>query len=554
MRFTSVLTRSLAVTLATALVATAPGAASAQSRRPAKVGQLPAGVDRPTREVLLSVGQGELINLPTAVTNVWTSNPEVADVYVSNAKQINLFGKAFGEATIYATTASGAVVYSSNVRVSQNLTSIDRMMKLAMPEADIQVHTAGQIAVLTGTVATPEDAAEAKFLALSILNPGVNVSDPAAQLKIGVVSRLKTATPLQVNLQVKIAEVSREFAKNVGNNLITRGSDGFKIGVSGRNFGSIGNVDTSSLPTLDASARFGLPAGSISLPFDPRIGDFVYPNSGTAFNFANVRNEAARTVLGFAGRLFGLDIASALDLGETDGQVTVLASPNLTAISGETANFLAGGEVPIPVSQGFGSISIEYKQYGVSLAFTPTVLADGRISMRVRPEVSELSDAGAITLNNIRIPGLTTRRTETTVELGSGQSFMIGGLLQNSLNNTIDKTPGLADVPVLGAMFRSSAFRRRESELMIVVTPYLVKPVNAADIKLPTDGVLAPTDVERVFLGQSLTGKSGLPRPVPQAAPSAAPALGLPPAGVPISSRDKPKGAKTAAASPGFSF
>jgi pilus assembly protein CpaC len=184
-------------------------------------------------------------------------------------------------------------------------------------------------------------------------------------------------------------------------------------------------------------------------------------------------------------------------------------------LSGETGSFLAGGEIPIPVSQGLGAVSVEFKQYGVSLSYTPTVLADGRISMRVRPEVSELSAAGAVTLNGVVIPALTTRRAETTVELGSGQSMVIGGLLQNSTNNQIDKAPGIGDVPVLGALFRSTSWKRNESELMIVITPYLVKPVNANQIVLPTDGYKAPTDLGRVFLGRLGEGTTGGDRPKP---------------------------------------
>ena len=212
---------------------------------------------------------------------------------------------------------------------------------------------------------------------------------------------------------------------------------------------------------------------------------------------------------------------SALDLGERDGQVSTLANPNLTALSGETGTFLAGGEIPIPVSQGLGAVSVEYKQYGVSLAYTPTVLSDGRISLRVRPEVSQLSSQGSVTIGGTTIPALTTRRAETTVELGSGQSFMIAGLLSNTHNNSIDKTPGVGDVPVLGALFRSTAFQRDETELVIVITPYLVKPVNANDIVLPTDGYKAPTDLGRVLMGQLGGGTTGGDRPKPSvAAPS----------------------------------
>ncbi|MHA6721420.1 type II and III secretion system protein family protein [Sphingomonas sp. RS2018] len=524
MRSHALIRRLSGATASAALVLTTvlPATASAQGSR-VRVGQ-PAGVERPTTEVQLSVGQGQLVNLPAAVTTVWTSNPGVADVYVSNARQINLFGKDFGEATIFATDARGAVIYSASVRVSQNLTSIDRMMKLAMPDADIKVTTVGQLAVLTGTVASPTDAQEAQRLVTSLLNPGIDISG-AAPLKIGVVNRLRTATPLQVNLQVKFAEVSRSFIKNIGVNLQTRDTTGgFQFNVaSGRTVGNITAADTSSFPLLDASSQFGLPAGSINLPFNPQTGSFVYPNTGTKFDFSNLANTPLRTAVGLATKLAGLDILSAIDLGETMGQVTTLANPNLTALSGETGTFLAGGEVPIPIASGLGTISIEYKQYGVSLAYTPTVLADGRISLRVRPEVSQLSFDNAVTLAGTRIPGITTRRAETTVELGSGQSFMIAGLLQNSHNNSFSKTPGVADIPILGALFRSNAFSRNETELVIIITPYLVKPVNANDIVLPTDGYRAPTDASRVLLGTLSSGRTDEDRPKPQMATPTAP-------------------------------
>jgi pilus assembly protein CpaC len=192
-------------------------------------------------------------------------------------------------------------------------------------------------------------------------------------------------------------------------------------------------------------------------------------------------------------------------------------------LSGETASFLAGGEFPVPISQSLGSITIEYKQYGVGLAFTPYVLADGRISMRVRPEVSELSNEGTIRLKGFNVPALTTRRAETTVELGSGQSFMIAGLLRNANTNDVTKAPFLGDLPILGALFRSTKYRRAETELVIIVTPYLVRPVSG-QLALPTNGYRAPTDAKRVFGNQTFTGKSGSPvavAPAGGAAPAA---------------------------------
>jgi pilus assembly protein CpaC len=217
-------------------------------------------------------------------------------------------------------------------------------------------------------------------------------------------------------------------------------------------------------------------------------------------------------------KLFGLNVLAALDLAENQGLASTLANPNLTALSGETASFLAGGEIPIPLSSSLGQVTVEYKQYGVSLAFTPTVLADGRISMRVRPEVSQIDNATAVRLSGFTIPGITTRRAETTVELGSGQSFMIGGLLNTTSGNTIDKAPFLGDLPILGNLFKSQSYRRQETELVIIITPYLVKPVDARDIALPTDGYRNANDAQRLLGNQLHAGKSSASRPKPTAA------------------------------------
>jgi pilus assembly protein CpaC len=438
---------------------------------------------RPSQEVQLSVGEGQLIRLPRNVADVWTSNPTVADVHVTNARQINLFGKEFGEATVIATAADGSVVYGANVRVSQNLPSINEVMRAAMPESDVRVTTVGQSAILLGTVSSPEDAALAAQLATRELNPGVDFSKDGAMCKICVINRLKTATPLQVTLKVRIAEVNRSLLKQIGVNLFSSdATSGFKFGIGQ------GTPGASTAPGVS--------------PF--KIGALL----------------TGGTTIGAAGKLFGLDLSGAIDLAEKDGLVTILAEPNLTALSGETASFLAGGEFPIPISQSLGAVTIEYKQYGVGLAFTPIVLADGRISMRVRPEVSELSNEGAVKLNDFLVPALTTRRAETTVELGSGQSFMIAGLLRNSNTNDINKAPFLGDLPILGALFRSTSYRRSETELVIIVTPYLVRPTSG-QLALPTDGYRAPTDVQRVIEGQTFVGQRGTP-PMP-----VAPAAGI---------------------------
>ena len=503
----------------------------------------------------LATNRGRLITLSKPMSDLFVANSEIADVQVRSPTQLYVFGKKGGETTISATSKSGAVVYAATVRVGNNYDTIGQMLQLAMPDANVTATTMNGVVLLTGTVANPDDGAETERLVQAFVGDDTKV-----------ISRLRTATPLQVNLQVRFAEVSRSYIKNIGSNILTRDqTGGFSFGVaSGRAPGTIGNFDTSSFPTLDASASLGLPAGTISLPYNVRTGQFVLPNSGSSYTFTK---GAERTTLGLAGKLFGMDVLQALDLGERIGQVTSLANPNLTALSGETGTFLAGGEIPIPIAQGLGGVGVEYKTFGVSIAYTPTVLSDGRISLRVRPEVSQLDYSNAVTISGAQVPGLTTRRTETTVELGSGQSFMIAGLLQNNHNNSIEKTPGIGDVPILGALFRSNGFQRNETELVIVITPYLVKPVNANDIVLPTDGYKTPTDVERILLGQLNSSKTGLDRPKPtlEAGPPAAPAVGAVAPVAPVPQSDKATGADTkatrgkgkkgaAAPAPGFSI
>ena len=514
---------------------------------------------QPTETVTLSVGRGQLVKLSAPMADLFVADNNIADVQVRSPTQLYIFGKGPGETTVYATTKGGAVVYSASVNVGTNLNSVGAMLKLAMPEAAITATPMNGLVLLTGTVAAPGDVEEAQRLVQAFVGD-----------KMQVVSRLKTATPMQVALHVKIAEVSRDLVKQVGVNLLSRDTTGgFLFGIAqGRNIGTIGNQDLSGLPKLDASSIFGLPSGSLSLPFDPTTGQFI-AKPGTLFDLKNL-GVSGKTAIGAAGHIFGLDLAAAIDLAETDGMVTTLAEPNLTALSGETASFLAGGEIPIPISEGLGTVSVNYKQYGVSLAFTPTVLADGRISMRVRPEVSQLTSAGSVTLNNFTIPGISTRRAETTVELGSGQSFMIGGLLSNSHNNSIDKAPFLGDLPILGSLFRSNNFRRQESELVIIVTPYLVKPVSAGQIALPTDGYKGATDAQRILMGQTFSGKSGEQRPMPRTAepvtkptigsadpirPTQQQARGDDRASPPRKADAKKKSSQTtASADPGFSF
>ncbi|HEX7853484.1 MAG TPA: type II and III secretion system protein family protein [Sphingobium sp.] len=473
---------------------------------------------------MMSVGQSKVVDLSATMSDVIIADPTVVDVHVRSQNQLYLIAKAPGQSNVTVTTKGGKPIYRAMIRVGTNLTSVDQMLRLAMPEADITVSTLNNTILLTGTVAAPEDSAEAERLVTAFVGD-----------KTTVISRLRTATPLQVNLQVRIAEVSKSISKDIGFNLMTADStSGFKFGVGqGRNFVNGKWIIGGQTATGNGVSNITDAAGNL-------IG-------------TGISSISPGTTLSGAGKLFGIDILGALDLAELQGLSTTLANPNLTALSGETASFLAGGELPIPMSTGLGAVSVEFKQYGVSLAFTPTVLADGRISMRVRPEVSDLDYSAGVTIQNTSVPGIKTRRAETTVELGSGQSFMIGGLLSSTASNSVNKAPFLGDVPILGNLFKSSAFKRQQSELVIVVTPYLVRPVNARDIKLPTDGFRNANDAQR-YLGAAMhDGKQSEPRPVPtMAAPVTVPAGSGPAASAGSPDAPSRKAGKNSA--PGFSF
>jgi pilus assembly protein CpaC len=437
---------------------------------------------KPAETLNLSKGTGTLVRVSSPMSDVFVANDSIADVQVRSSSQLYVFGKTTGETTVYATSKGGRVVYAANVRVGNNISSVGEMLHLAMPDASIQATPMNNLVLLTGTVANPDDVAEAQRLTQAYVGADTQV-----------ISRLKSATPLQVTLKVRIAEINRTLLKSFGINLLSSDpTSGFKFGIA--------------------------QGGGISIP---TVGSGTTPSQP-----AQVIRSTIGTTLSAGGKFLGLNLLSSLDIAAQDGLVSILAEPNLTALSGETASFLAGGEFPVPVSQALGSVTIEYKQYGVGLAFTPIVLSDGRISMRVRPEVSELSNAGAVTLNGFTVPALTTRRAETTVELGSGQSFMIAGLLRNTAQNNVNKAPFLGDLPILGALFRSTNFRREETELVVIVTPYLVRPVSG-QLATPVDGYRVPSDIQRDIGGQSFTGVSGSVTPTAVAAPApAAPAGG----------------------------
>jgi pilus assembly protein CpaC len=421
---------------------------------------LPAGAQNLVRPsgppIAIDVSKGVLISLESNADTVFVADPAIADVQVKSPRLIYLYGKAPGDTSLYAVDGEQKVLLSRPVTVTRDVATLQAALTRLQPGSGVRVSAVDKSLVLTGNVANAVAAEEVKHLAGSFADDK------------DLVNRVTVDRPYQVNLRVRIAEVSRSVTKELGINWETMLRSGHFV--------------------------FGLATGN---PVVASSGSLITRNVGLA--------GATNSII-LGNNSPGANVNTVIDALDQNGLVNILAEPNLTAMSGETASFLAGGEFPIIIPSGsLGQTTVEFKQYGVSLAFTPVVLGDGRISMRVRPEVSQLSTTGAVQISGITIPALTTRRAETTVELGTGQSFAIGGLLQNSLNDTINKVPGLGDLPVLGPLFRSTQFQHNESELIIIVTPYLVRPVSGR-IPAPTDGYIPPHDSD-IYV----TGKTGRP-------------------------------------------
>jgi pilus assembly protein CpaC len=407
------------------------------------------------KDLAIEINRGALVRLQVPADTVFIANPEIADIQVKSPRLIYVYGKRAGETVLYAVDGNDNLLLNTRVVVTHNIQALRTALNSVAPGGGVAITSAGDALVLEGSVNSAAQAEDIRRLAVRFA-PG----DGA------VVNNLHVVAPNQVNLRVRIAEVSRDTLKQFGINW----DNAVKLG---------GFV-------------FGLATGS----------PVVNTAAGADFGKTIVRNNGTNSIAG-SFRKGNVDLNTVIDALANENLITVLAEPNLTAMSGETANFLAGGEFPIPVPQsGSGNaITVEFKKFGVSLAFTPTVVDGTRINLKVRPEVSQLSTVGSILVNSISIPALTTRNAETTVELASGQSFAIAGLLQHNSQQDASKTPFLGDVPILGALFKSDRYQRNETEQVIVVTPYLVKPESPNAIATPVDGLTPPTDMQRIFYG-----------------------------------------------------
>ncbi|MEO3474545.1 pilus assembly protein N-terminal domain-containing protein [Roseomonas sp. CAU 1739] len=445
-----------------------------------------------TRPLVLEQGAGRLVELPSPALTVLVADPRIARVQPASPTSLFVMGVNAGRTNLIATREDGSLVAEFDITVqasgagapqiaptaaaalpvvtaSQVQSMIRRMVRGGQ---NVRVTMAGRTGAiqLSGMVPTAADAQRAEAIAKSMAGEAREI-----------INDLTMLSGIQVNLRVRVAEISREVTRELGFNWLGAFNDGtWALGLR-TGTGVVGTALGGVLGALQGSSTTGT-GGTFGVRY-------------TGGNF---------------------DINGLIDALAQDRLITVLAEPNLTAQSGEVASFLAGGEFPVPAaaSNNSSTLSVEYKPYGVSLSFIPTVLSPERMNMRVRPEVSELSETGSITFpvagGVVSIPGLTVRRAETTIELGSGQSFAIAGLLSRNASINNSGVAGLGDIPVLGALFRSDRFRRNETELVIIITPYLVRPTSdPSTLATPLDTFRPATDLERVLLRRQ-TG-SGAP-------------------------------------------
>ncbi|EIP85003.1 MULTISPECIES: type II and III secretion system protein family protein [Burkholderia] len=397
----------------------------------------------------VAAGGGEMLKLPEPAGAVFIADPDVADVHVPTPQSVFVLGKKAGTTTLFALGSNNRTILRETIVVNADTPTLQRILDARFPNLHLTLTSAPGSLMVAGHVPSPSDA-----------DAVVQTLKPYLHEKETLVNRMTLARPIQVHLRVRVTEIDRNITQQLGINWSA-------IGASGNFVGGLFNGRTLFDPT---SRLFNLsPTGAFSV-----LG-------------------------GFHTSRYSVD--GVLDALDQEGLITMLAEPNLTTMSGETASFLAGGEFPIPVSQDTtGAITIEFKPFGVSLDFTPTVLADNRISLKVRPEVSEIDPVNSVTSNGIRVPALTVRRVETTVELSSGQSFAIGGLLQSKTSDVLAELPGLARLPVLGKLFSSKNYLNDKTEVVVIVTPYVVQPVGPGELRDALDSVTQPSsDIEYVL-------------------------------------------------------
>jgi pilus assembly protein CpaC len=410
------------------------------------------------RFLSLGIGKSIVIDLPRDIKDVLVADPKIANAVVRSAQRAYIIGAAIGQTNIVFFDSAGQQIAAYDIAVKRDLNGVRAALKASLPNADIQIDGLGDGVILTGSAASPIEAQQAGELAARLAG-GIDK----------VVNSITVRGRDQVMLKVTVAEVARSIIKQMG---------------------------------IDLSA---------SMNYGTAVVNFSNANPFTAYGRSLVANNTASASFGSTP-----SVQATLRAMESAGVVRTLAEPNLTAISGESATFIAGGEFPVPAGYSCDptthvcTTQISFKKFGISLNFTPVVLSEGRISLRVMTEVSELSNENSITLsqsvtastvNSLTIPSIKTRRAETTLEIPSGGAMAMAGLIQEQTKQAINGLPGLAQLPVLGALFRSRDYVNSQTELMVLVTPFIVRAVAQKDLSRPDDGFAAASDPQSDLLG-----------------------------------------------------
>lgn len=449
-----------------------------------------------TLEVPLNKSQ--VVSADRPIAKAMIGSDEIADILPITDRSIYVLGKKMGTTSLTLYDSAGRVLSVLDIAVGPDVEGLAAQLHDLIPNEKIDARISNDSIVLTGLV--NDSAAVDRAMQIAKTYAGDKV-----------VNLMSVGSSQQVMLEVRFAEVNRKAERDIGMN-------GFGISKGG-SFSAISGPGSSFVP--------GTP-GTISQSLDSAgnvIGSTI--SGGTTAFLASSGITGMFGIIRKSFSIGNVNIDAMLNALESRGLSKTLAQPTLIALSGERASFLAGGEFPVPVAQSGNSgggngnvaaITVEFKPFGVSLGFTPTVLGDKTINLVVMPEVSEIDPSASLTLNGITIPGLRTRRASTTLELRDGESFAIAGLLQNDIKTNIQQMPILGSIPILGALFRSTQFQKGETELLIVVTPHLVAPIQPSQVKLPTDRVKDPSEADTFLLGQPYN-----PQPLSPAAPDAAP-------------------------------
>lgn len=443
-----------------------------------------------SRAVRIGRNKSLLVELPLELRDVMVSAPEIVDAVVQSSSRVHLIAKKIGQSNAFFFDANGEQILTLEISVEQDTAVLDALLARLLPGANIKSEILNDTVILTGSVRTPVDSNRASDIASRFI---VATPESDERNKNKVVNLLGVEGEEQVMLKVVVAEVQRELLKQFGINLAAD--------INAGNF-TWSLLTANALPLTTAAGLGALPMfarSTVGDPTDPAVacGAGQLCSYGTGPTAGSVGNSGT----GSSWQGNHGSISKAMRALERDGLVRTLAEPNLTAISGEPAKFLAGGEYPIPVKDSNGQTSVTFKEFGVGVAFTPTVMSEGRISLKIESEVSELSNNGAIVLDSTQIPAIKKRQANSTVELPSGGSIALAGLISDDVRQNIDGFPGLKDVPMLGTLFRSRDFIKRETELVVIVTPYLVKPVGPKDLARPLDGLAEASDLRANFMG-----------------------------------------------------